>query len=70
MFSTESGEGSQATYLVTWQSVPVVEQGVSDRVGGWDTETRWKGEAMGAWSMGSTGDVDGVEDIAGVVLQH
>lgn len=32
---------------------------MSAPVEGWGTKTRWGGEAIGAWSMGSTGDVDG-----------
>lgn len=32
---------------------------MSAPVEGWGTKTRWGGEAIGAWSMGSMGDVDG-----------
>lgn len=62
------GEVLWATYLIFWQSWPVVEQGVSTGDGGWGTAMSWGREARWTWSVGST--EDGGWKAVGWALSH
>lgn len=54
----ERGEGLWAAYLAFWQARPMVWQGVSVGVGGWDTAMNEKRELRRGWPVESTGDLD------------